>query len=72
VPRSLKYAVEKEYGMKPAEYGKTLEINHIISLELGGSNCIANPFPEKRDVSPRMQGTSSRTGYTTSSAPSTR
>jgi hypothetical protein len=72
VPRSLKYAVEKAYGMKPAEYGKTLEINHIISLELGGSNHVANCSQEKRDVSPRMQGTSSRTDYTTSSTPSTR
>jgi hypothetical protein len=52
VPQSLKYAVEKEYGMKPAKYGKTLEIDHVISLELGGSNDIANLFPEQRDVPP--------------------
>jgi hypothetical protein len=25
----------------------TLEIDHIVSLELGGSNDIANRFPEK-------------------------
>jgi hypothetical protein len=37
-------------GGKP--YGKTLEIDHIVSLELGGSNDIPNLFPEKRDVSP--------------------
>lgn len=52
MPQSLKYAVEKEYGMKPTTYGKTLEIDHIISLELGGSNDIANVCPEKRDVGP--------------------
>jgi hypothetical protein len=39
----------------PKKYGKTLEIDHIVSLELGGSNDIANLFPEKRDVSPRYK-----------------
>jgi hypothetical protein len=38
--------------MPVMKYGKTLEIDHIVSLELGGSNDIANLFPEKRDVSP--------------------
>jgi hypothetical protein len=52
VPRSEKEAVETEYGMLLLKYGKTLEIDHIVSLELGGSNDIANLFPEKRDVSP--------------------
>lgn len=47
VPQSEKYAVEIEYGMAPARYGRTLEIDHIVSLELGGSNDIANLFPEK-------------------------
>ncbi len=27
-------------------YGRTIEIDHIVSLELGGSNDIANLFPE--------------------------
>ena len=27
-------------------YGRTIEIDHIVSLELGGSNNIANLFPE--------------------------
>jgi len=55
VPKSKKQDVETEYGMDPnppTPYGKTLEIDHIVSLELGGSNDIANLFPEKRDVSP--------------------
>ena len=52
VPQSVKSAVEVEYGMTPKLYGKTLEIDHIISLELGGSNDIANLYPEQRDVAP--------------------
>jgi hypothetical protein len=47
VPESVKFAVEREYGMKPGHYGSSLEIDHIVSLELGGSNDIANLFPEK-------------------------
>jgi hypothetical protein len=52
VPISEKHAVEIEYGLKPKPYGRTLEIDHIISLELGGSNDIANLFPEKVDAQP--------------------
>ena len=50
VPQSEKYAVEREYGLAPSHYGSTLEIDHIVSLELGGSNDIANLFPEKAGV----------------------
>lgn len=46
VPESEKHAVEVEYGMVPASYGSTLEIDHIVPLELGGSNDAANLFPE--------------------------
>ena len=46
VPDSEKHAVEAEYGMPPGAYGSTIEIDHIVSLELGGSNDIANLFPE--------------------------
>lgn len=52
VPQSVKYTVEREYGMKARLYGRTLEIDHIISLELGGSNDIANLFPEKAKPAP--------------------
>ena len=38
--------------MKAAYYGGTVEIDHIVSLELGGSNDIANLFPEKAVPSP--------------------
>jgi len=46
VTQSEKFAVEREYGMPAAYYGYTIEIDHIVPLELGGSNVIANLFPE--------------------------
>jgi hypothetical protein len=46
VPQSEKSAVETEYGMPAKPYGRTIEIDHIVSLELGGANNIANLFPE--------------------------
>jgi hypothetical protein len=46
VPQSEKFAIEREYGMAAAYYGRTIEIDHIVPLELGGSNDIANLFPE--------------------------
>jgi len=46
VPQSEKFAVEREYGMAAGYYGYTIEIDHIVPLELGGSNSIANLFPE--------------------------
>ena len=52
VPQSEKFAVEKAYGMTPKLYGRTLEIDHIIALELGGSNDVANLFPERQDARP--------------------
>jgi Tol biopolymer transport system component len=52
VPYSQKYEVEREYGLAPKHYGRTLEIDHIVSLELGGSNDIANLSPERLDAHP--------------------
>lgn len=46
VPGSVKSAVERDYGMVARPYGRSIEIDHIVSLELGGSNDIANLFPE--------------------------
>lgn len=46
VPQAEKFQVEREYGMRPGYYGYTIEIDHIVPLELGGSNAIANLFPE--------------------------
>lgn len=46
VPAPEKHAVEAEYGMRARSYGRTIEIDRIVPLELGGSNGIANLFPE--------------------------
>jgi hypothetical protein len=51
VPQSEKNAVYREYGIAhrhPGEY----EIDHIVSLELGGSNDIKNLFPESYITKP--------------------
>jgi hypothetical protein len=39
-------AVEREYGLR-TRHGSKLEIDRIVPLELGGSNDIANLFPQK-------------------------
>jgi hypothetical protein len=52
VPAAEKHAVEVEYGLAPRSYGSSLEIDHVVSLELGGSNDIANLFPEQADAAP--------------------
>jgi Protein of unknown function (DUF3761) len=52
VPESEKFAVEREYGLAPGHYGHALEIDHIVPLELGGSNDIANLFPERLNARP--------------------
>ena len=49
VPQSVKNEVYRRYGITshaPAEY----EVDHLISLELGGSNSIKNLFPEKYNM----------------------
>jgi hypothetical protein len=48
----VKHQVEIEYGMAPRGYGRALEIDHIVSLELGASNHIANLFTETADAHP--------------------
>ena len=46
VTTAVKFALERSYGMAARGYGRTIEIDHIVSLELGGSNDIANLFPQ--------------------------
>ena len=51
VPQSLKEQVYRSYDItshEPAEY----EIDHIVSLELGGSNSIRNLYPESFKTQP--------------------
>ncbi len=45
VPDSVRKAVFAEYGIPYADHAN-YEVDHIISLELGGSNDIANLYPE--------------------------
>jgi hypothetical protein len=52
VSQATKHAVEAEYGLATRAYGSSLEIDHVVPLETGGSNLIANLFPEKVDAYP--------------------
>jgi hypothetical protein len=44
VPESEKNAVYAEYGLQRVAYA--YEVDHLVSLELGGSNAISNLWPE--------------------------
>jgi hypothetical protein len=52
VTQADRHAVEREYGLAEIPYGRRLEIDHIVALELGGSNDIANLFPQRASPSP--------------------
>ncbi len=51
VPQDEKDQVYAEYGVASHEPGQ-YEVDHLISLELGGSNDIANLWPEPADPTP--------------------
>jgi len=51
VPTSEKAAVYKEYGVIYHATG-AYEVDHLVSLELGGSNTIANLWPEAATPTP--------------------
>src|SRR5258708_30834036 len=51
VPESVKRQVFAEYGITTHMSGE-YEVDHLISLELGGSNDIANLWPEAAEPSP--------------------
>jgi hypothetical protein len=51
VPDSEKNQVYTEYGIKTHTAGE-YEVDHLISLELGGSNDIANLWPEPAEPRP--------------------
>jgi hypothetical protein len=51
VPESEKRAVYAEYGIATHTRGQ-YEVDHFISLELGGSNAIANLWPEAAEPRP--------------------
>jgi hypothetical protein len=52
VPQATKNAVYRAYGMTAHFNGQTGEVDHLVSLELGGSNSIANLFPEAATPTP--------------------
>ena len=47
ISKSEKHAAEREYGLPAGSYRHALAIDHIVPLRLGGSNNIANLFPEE-------------------------
>ncbi len=51
VPETEKNQVYAEYGIATHKAGE-YEVDHLISLELGGSNDIANLWPEPADPRP--------------------
>ncbi|AZI44117.1 HNH endonuclease [Deinococcus psychrotolerans] len=51
VPQPLKEQVYRSYGIASRESGE-YEVDHIISLELGGSNSIKNLYPESYKTQP--------------------
>jgi hypothetical protein len=52
VPRSRKDAIYAAYGISRHFDGSNGEVDHLVSLELGGSNSSANLFPEAASPSP--------------------
>lgn len=51
VPSVVKDEVYREYGIT-SHYPGQYEVDHLISLELGGSNDLANLWPEPSDPRP--------------------
>jgi len=51
VPESEKNQVYAEYGVKSHSAGQ-YEVDHLVSLELGGSNDISNLWPEPAEPRP--------------------
>ena len=52
VSTTLKKKVYAEYGINYPQPTGSYEADHLIPLELGGSNDIANLFPESGDPQP--------------------
>ena len=52
VSQSTKDAVYRAYGIKSHFNGRNGEVDHLVSLELGGSNARANLFPERATPRP--------------------
>ncbi len=67
VSANLKKRIYQEYGLDYPQPTGSYEADHIIPLELGGSNDIANLFPEAAESSPTTVGlgeaTQARPGF---------
>lgn len=50
VTRELRRGAYREYGIRPN--GKAFEVDHLVPLEIGGSNNIKNLWPEARFTQP--------------------
>ena len=61
VSTSLKHRVFKKYGVTKGHY-REYEVDHIISLVLGGSNSIDNLFPQPYEVYLNVNGKDMRMG----------
>jgi hypothetical protein len=55
VSRQTKNQVYSAYGMSQHFNGRDGELDHLVSLELGGSNSMANLFPEASTPAPGAQ-----------------
>lgn len=55
VPISVKKEVVREYGLPESDLSK-VEIDHYISLEIGGSNSIENLWPQFYSAAPGQKG----------------
>ena len=53
------------YGIRGSHHGSAYEVDHLISLELGGSNEVANLWPEAATPKPAStRRTPSRSVFT--------
>jgi hypothetical protein len=52
VSQATKDAVYRAYGMSRHFNGRNGEVDHLVSLELGGSNARSNLFPEAANPTP--------------------
>jgi hypothetical protein len=48
-------SIFREYGLPFRSYGRRYEVDHIVALELGGSNDAANLYPEAASPAPGYQ-----------------
>jgi len=55
VPESRKGDVHRAYAMKQHFNGRNGEVDHLVSLELGGTNATAKLFPEAASPRPASQ-----------------